>query len=1257
MIPRRRPTCSFSRPAGRGKSALLVRWYDELSRRAGTMEPPLEPLFVPVSLRYELSSEAAVFGALAARLSRLHGSGPPPPGQSGEALRDLASTLLCRPLPSGKRLLVLLDGLDEGAGWDVGPASFPHTPAPGVRAVFSARLTARRATPEAWLDRLGWQPAHAAAILLDPLDRAGVREVLERMGAPLDELAGQSLLIDELYRLTGGDPLLLGLYARDLWARRDEASRLVPSQLSEIAPGIEGYFDQWWRDQQVQWGEGLADKKAAVQIVFNLLATALGPLPRRDLLRLARSVSPALTGDALDDALETLARFVVSDSARQAYVLTHPRFAQYRYEKLAADGDDEAYDRLFLDWGRQTLESAERDGDLSGLSPYIVQRYGAHLARARRPAAERLRLVSTGWRRAWESHSEEHDGFLSDVERAWKAAEEADQAAVTAGQPPPFLADELQCALVTAEANASVDLTNASLLSALAAQGVWSVGRCLSFAFGLESPERQADALAALVPSLEPRHLAAVLSALDRLFDPLWPEGCSPLIAAVAVRLAELGDVARALALARARPGFARGEAIVHLAPHLSPETRAAALGEALDDAASYGEGVLYAKLVELLAFRVDRRLVEDGSPFRERLIALLDLEKSSGTLQTWRLAFAAPWLGDSERREKLRGAVDDLAAKAVRDHSTIFLASEIIELAPALDVELAEDLLVRCVDKVFARDLESGAFALAALFPKLGPTQRQEMAPRLLAAAPAAVHSSSIDKRCDFIARLAAAGHGDRALEVIGEQEAENWYTNNLIEAVVPFLDERQTRICLGLAEGCRPETRDRARSAVLGRLASFGSEQARETLALCHRGNHPGIEEAAAPALLGLFGDRDTAGPDTFRLLARIGDEHLRLAVMVQVAAFFGQLDAESFAIAVSSFGDSIRSVLAVEAIGRLVPYLTSAAVSDMRVIDAVERPVENVAHSEKKLHLTPYFERLAAFGRVREGLAIGRMLSTRTFELPLFCALVGLAGSLEGEELQKALEEAREIEDSTSRILALLALSARTEEEQRQALFQEAADHLASFDVGYLAVQSEEVALVLGILPEPIRRQVLPLVVTDALLRSGSYLVAYAQVRLIPFLPEEQVDRLLRSFPPHDSASARDRLRAALAVRLLALGRAEEGFAFCRMLSDQDLIHALQGMIAVLPPELLTAAVDLTYGLPGYKRVQLGHAFASRWKDLSRRQLLELVQTWLRRVSRTTRSDLLFDLVTFAWPLRELGGERAVSSVMELLREKQR
>ena len=48
------------------------------------------------------------------------------------------------------------------------------------------------------------------------MDRAGVADVIERMGFPLRSLAVPSEVIAELARLTEGEPILLQLYVERL---------------------------------------------------------------------------------------------------------------------------------------------------------------------------------------------------------------------------------------------------------------------------------------------------------------------------------------------------------------------------------------------------------------------------------------------------------------------------------------------------------------------------------------------------------------------------------------------------------------------------------------------------------------------------------------------------------------------------------------------------------------------------------------------------------------------------------------------------------------------------------------------------------------------------------------------------------------------------------------------------------------------------------------------------------------------------------
>ena len=147
-----------------------------------------------------------VFASIAARLATLHGDKVPgSPDTSVEIWRGIVADYLNRPLPDGRRLLVILDGVDEAADWEPGPDLFPFSLPSGSRVVLSARYLAGDTDASAWLRRLGWDRRGLAHSLdLYPLSRKGVADVLNRMGFPLDQLGKRVDIVAELYRLSEG---------------------------------------------------------------------------------------------------------------------------------------------------------------------------------------------------------------------------------------------------------------------------------------------------------------------------------------------------------------------------------------------------------------------------------------------------------------------------------------------------------------------------------------------------------------------------------------------------------------------------------------------------------------------------------------------------------------------------------------------------------------------------------------------------------------------------------------------------------------------------------------------------------------------------------------------------------------------------------------------------------------------------------------------------------------------------------------------
>lgn len=463
------PYLLLAAPAGRGKSALLTRWVKSLE-----VKDDFEVLFWPISIRFRTNLGSVTFPSLAARLAHLHGEKTSLDMQTSiEAWRGIVSDYLQKPLPNGKKLLIVIDGLDEAADWEPGIDLFPLEPNPELRIVVSARFMAGDVDSSNWLERLGWNRAGLAlAPSLTPIDHAGVRDILVTMGCPLDVLGKRADIISEIYRLSEGDPLLIRLYVDDLWIRGSEVNRLEPRDLSKNAPGLNGYFKRWWDDQRKLWGEKAPLQGKSVQTVLNLLATAIGPLSKEDLITLS-DLSLEINTFTIDGVLSPLARFITGDGDKQGYVFSHPRLAQYFYEQLIPR-EKEIWEKRFLSWGKENIMALNAHTLDPRLIPlYIVQYYGAHLERSNASIDDFMELVSHHWSMAWFSKEGSYASFLKDVDRAWQACNRNNSQSPSKNAPL-LIENEIRCALV---ASSLYNITNnipISLPCSLVRANVWS---------------------------------------------------------------------------------------------------------------------------------------------------------------------------------------------------------------------------------------------------------------------------------------------------------------------------------------------------------------------------------------------------------------------------------------------------------------------------------------------------------------------------------------------------------------------------------------------------------------------------------------------------------------------------------------------------------------------------------------------------------------------------------------------------------------
>jgi hypothetical protein len=249
------PRYLLTAPAGRGKSALLVRWFQHLQAqgRVGREAPAsCQLVFVPISIRFETHRPEIFYEALAARLAEILGQElPPTHTDPGVYYADHCRTLASTAVAEGRRILIILDGIDEALGERFDAYWFPRNPGTKLRLVLSACWQAGDRDSSGMQTRLGWErDVRVQSRELPVLDREGVRDLLRKMGAPTGVLASRSDIVDHLYDLSEGEPLVLRYYAEDIWGMGAAAPRLTIADLAQLRPGLGAYFARWLDEQE-----------------------------------------------------------------------------------------------------------------------------------------------------------------------------------------------------------------------------------------------------------------------------------------------------------------------------------------------------------------------------------------------------------------------------------------------------------------------------------------------------------------------------------------------------------------------------------------------------------------------------------------------------------------------------------------------------------------------------------------------------------------------------------------------------------------------------------------------------------------------------------------------------------------------------------------------------------------------------------------------------------------------------------------------
>jgi hypothetical protein len=693
------PYLLLAAPAGRGKSALLVRWLDSLKARED-----LALAFVPVSIRFGTNMERVFYAALAARLAHLHGNDiPASPETSTAVYRGLVSDYLSKPLANGRTLLVVLDGLDEAADWQAGADFMPSELPTGVRVVVSARFLAGDADSIPWLCRLNWERnGLASAPSLFPLDRAGVADVLLKMGCPLDELSRKVDIVAELFRLSAGDPLLVGLYVGDLWSKGAKVSLLKLEDLAGIQPGYKGYFDRWWNDQKKLWGKDKPWLERHVRAVRNLLAGAIGALFLADF----HTLDPKLESDYIADALDVLQRFIIGDNQTQGYTFSHPKLGQYFWDALTPT-EQVQVEVHFLDWGEQTLQEfieGKRDPRKKAEVPvYVMRNYTAHLARAQQPIEKWLPLIhNQQWAQAWFTVEGDYGGYLQDVRRVWERCKLFDRRSVDRISKAPYLGVHIRCALVEASLHSLMENIPSKLVVLLVKNNLWTLPQTWVFIRQMPDSYQQARTIIALLPHLTNRQ---VKEAYDAARAIQYAGARAEVLGALVQRLPEVTREALETLLAREiENDRERAWALSLLASHAPEEylmsilemTRALKLEEARVQVLS----ILAQRMPEVMgeAFEVMRAIKNED----ERARCLCDLANgmSNGQLvemlkEVRKITAEMPrsWVLTALARDIPKENLEQVfeMARAMKNENRVYVLANLVRRLPEVTREAIE--------------------------------------------------------------------------------------------------------------------------------------------------------------------------------------------------------------------------------------------------------------------------------------------------------------------------------------------------------------------------------------------------------------------------------------------------------------------------------------------------------------------------------------------------------------------------------------
>jgi hypothetical protein len=232
-------------------------------------------------------------------------------GSAGQEQSDRArfQALLRHSPASGSRIIVVdaVDEVDRHPNYLYGV--FPgHLPA-RVYVI----LSARKLGDHSYLPELGLHPSELADhIELKGLGEDAVRQLLQKAGPRASVLSEDPRFVEELFRVSQGDPFYLRFLVEDV-----SRGTITAANIDAAPSGLHGYFDLQF---------SILDRSAYLpqhRDILGVILAAHGPVGRLDLIRLVDDLTPLNFSNTIRDIRRFLLVF------QDHYTFCHTRFREY----------------------------------------------------------------------------------------------------------------------------------------------------------------------------------------------------------------------------------------------------------------------------------------------------------------------------------------------------------------------------------------------------------------------------------------------------------------------------------------------------------------------------------------------------------------------------------------------------------------------------------------------------------------------------------------------------------------------------------------------------------------------------------------------------------------------------------------------------------------------------------------------------------------------------------------------------------------